>query len=101
MVENFRTRRDEADGLSYEDLKRVNPKITCADPMAGQTGPFLAARPRSTGQSYAGVTDGLGRRISAPSMTTMAIGDVSTGVASAMAVGFAIIHRDRTGKGSI
>ena len=32
-------------------------------------------------------------------MTTMAIGDVSTGVASAMAVGFAIIHRDRTGEG--
>ena len=32
-------------------------------------------------------------------MTTMAIGDVSTGVASAMAIGFAIIHRDRTGEG--
>ena len=29
----------------------------------------------------------------------MAIGDISTGVASAMAVGFALLHRERTGEG--
>jgi CoA:oxalate CoA-transferase len=29
----------------------------------------------------------------------MAIGDISTGVAAAMAVGFALIHRERTGEG--
>jgi CoA:oxalate CoA-transferase len=32
-------------------------------------------------------------------MTTMAIGDISTGVAAAMAIGFALVHRERTGEG--
>src|SRR5207253_8501635 len=34
-----------------------------------------------------------------PVVTPMAIGDVSTGVSAAMAVGFALLHRERTGEG--
>ncbi len=101
VVENFAPGVMKRMGFAYEDLKRVNPKIImCSISMAGQTGPLSTrAGYDYIGQAYAGVTDGVGEADRAPSMTTMAIGDVSTGVASAMAVGFAIIHRDRTGEG--
>ena len=101
VVENFAPGVMKRMGFSYEDLNRVNPKIVmCSISMAGQTGPLSTrAGYDLIGQSYAGITDGIGEKDRAPSVTTMAIGDVSTGVASAMAVGFAIIHRDRTGKG--
>ncbi len=72
----------------------------CSISMAGQTGPLsYKAGYDFIGQSYAGVTDGIGEADGAPAMTTMAIGDVSTGVAAAMAVGFALVHRERTGEG--
>ena len=68
--------------------------------MAGQTGPLsYKAGYDYIGQAYAGVTDGIGEIDRAPATVTMAIGDVSTGVAAAMAVGFALLHRERTGEG--
>src|SRR3984957_18137871 len=101
LVENFAPGVIGRMGFSYEEVKKVNPRIVmCSISMAGQTGPLSSKAGYDTiGQAYAGVTDGLGEKDHAPSITTMAIGDVSTGVASAMAVGFAIIHRDRTGEG--
>ena len=88
-------------GFSYEDIKKVNPKIImCSISMAGQTGPLSdKAGYDYIGQAYAGITDGIGEADGAPAMTTMAIGDVSTGVAAAMAIGFALVHRERTGEG--
>jgi CoA:oxalate CoA-transferase len=72
----------------------------CSISMAGQTGPLsYKAGYDFIGQAYAGVTDGIGQLDGPPAMTTMAIGDVSTGVASAMAIGFALLHRERTGEG--
>ncbi|MGH8012215.1 MAG: CaiB/BaiF CoA transferase family protein, partial [Candidatus Binataceae bacterium] len=78
-----------------------NPKIImCSISMAGQTGPLSdKAGYDYIGQAYAGITDGIGEIGHAPSVTTMAIGDTSTGVAAAMAIGFALIHRERTGEG--
>ncbi len=101
VVENFAPGVMKRMGFSYEDLKKVNPKlIMCSVSMAGQTGPLASkAGYDYIGQAYAGVTDGLGEPGQAPIVTTMAIGDVSTGVASAMAVGFALLHRERTGEG--
>jgi CoA:oxalate CoA-transferase len=86
VVENFAPGVMKRMGFAYEDLKRVNPKIImCSISMAGQTGPLSTrAGYDYIGQAYAGVTDGVGEKDRAPSMTTMAIGDVSTGVASAM-----------------
>ena len=100
VVENFAPGVMKRMGFSYEDLKRVNPKIImCSISMAGQTGPLSTrAGYDPIGQSTPGSPTGW-EKDRAPSITTMAIGDVSTGVASAMAVGFAIIHRDRTGEG--
>ena len=101
VVENFAPHVIDRLGFSYEDIKKVNPKIImCSISMAGQTGPLsYKAGYDFIGQAYAGVTDGIGEADGAPAMTTMAIGDVSTGVAAAMAVGFALLHRERTGEG--
>jgi len=101
VVENFAPGVIKRLGFSYEDVKKVNPKIImCSISMAGQTGPLsYKAGYDYIGQAYAGVTDGIGEIDRAPSTVTMAIGDVSTGVAAAMAVGFALLHRERTGEG--
>ena len=101
IVENFAPGVIGRLGFSYEDVKKVNPRIImCSISMAGQTGP-LSSKPGYdfVGQAYAGVTDGIGEEDGPPAMTTMALGDISTGVAAAMAIGFALLHRERTGEG--
>src|SRR5690606_23079788 len=50
-------------------------------------------------QAYAGITDLIGDPEQTPSLITMAIGDISTGVSAAMAIGFALLHREKTGRG--
>jgi CoA:oxalate CoA-transferase len=101
VVENFAPRVIDRLGFSYKDVKAVNPKIImCSISMAGQTGPLsVKAGYDFIGQAYAGITDGIGQVDGPPALTSMAIGDVSTGVAAAMAVGFALLHRERTGEG--
>ena len=101
IVENFAPGVMKRMGFSYEQVKKINPKIIMASvSMAGQTGP-LSHKPGYDyiGQAYAGITDGIGDPDRPPAVATMAIGDVSTGVATAMAIGFALIHRERTGEG--
>jgi CoA:oxalate CoA-transferase len=51
------------------------------------------------GAAFAGVTDLLGEADRPPIVPTMAIGDVSTGVAAAMAVGYALLSAERSGTG--
>src|SRR5258707_11140460 len=101
VVENFAPRVIDRLGFAYKDVKAVNPKIIMYSiSMAGQTGPLSnKAGYDFIGQTYAGATDGIGQVDGPPALTTMAIGDVSTGVAAAMAIGFALIHRERTGEG--
>lgn len=101
VVENFTPGVIKRLGFAYEDLKLVNSGlIMCSVSMAGQHGSLSRkAGYDYIGQAYAAVTDGIGEPDRAPAITTMAIGDVATGVAAAMAVGFALIHRERTGEG--
>src|SRR6516165_9604794 len=101
LVENFAPGVIGRLGFSYEEVKKVNPKIVmCSISMAGQTGPLSEkAGYDLIGQAYAGITDGIGEPDRAPSVIGMAIGDVSTGVAAAMAVCAALLHRERTGEG--
>jgi CoA:oxalate CoA-transferase len=101
LVENFAPGVIKRLGFSYEDVKKINPKIImCSISMAGQTGPLSdKAGYDLIGQAYAGVTDGIGEPDRAPAVIGMAIGDVSTGVAAAMAVCAALLHRERTGEG--
>ena|ERR1700677_609046 len=101
VVENFAPGVIASMGLGYDVLSKINPKIVmCSVSATGQTGP-LSKRPGYDfiGASFAGVTELLGEPDRPPIIPTMAIGDVSTGVAAAMAVGFALLNASRTGKG--
>jgi CoA:oxalate CoA-transferase len=101
LVENFAPGVIARLGFAYETVRQINPRIImCSISMAGQTGPLSnKAGYDHIGQSYAGITDGLGEPDRGPAMTTMAIGDVSTGVAAAMGICAALLHRERTGEG--
>ena len=101
VVENFAPGVIADMGFGYEALSKINPKIVmCSVSAAGQTGP-LRNRPGYDfiGAAFAGVTGLLGEADRPPIVPTMAIGDVSTGVAAAMAVGFALLNAERTGNG--
>jgi CoA:oxalate CoA-transferase len=101
VVENFAPGVIAKMGFGYEALSKINPRIVmCSVSVAGQTGP-LSYKPGYDylGASYAGVIDQLGELGRTPITPPLAIGDISTGVAAAMAVGFALLDRERTGEG--
>jgi CoA:oxalate CoA-transferase len=101
VVENFAPGVMARNGIGYEELKILNPRLVmCSISLAGQSGP-LAGKPGYDyiGSAYAGITGLIGEPDRAPAQLTVALGDVSTGVAAAMAVGFALLHRERTGQG--
>jgi CoA:oxalate CoA-transferase len=103
LVENFSPGVMARAGLSYDDLRRVNAGLVmCSISVAGQTGP-LSAQPGYDyiAAAYAGITDQIGEPDGSPAQLPIAIGDVSTGVAAAMAIGFALLHRERTGEGQL
>jgi crotonobetainyl-CoA:carnitine CoA-transferase CaiB-like acyl-CoA transferase len=103
LVENFSPGVMGRAGLAYEQLCEINPRlIMCSISVAGQTGP-LSAQPGYDyiAAAYAGVTDQIGEADGAPAQFSLAIGDISTGVAAAMAIGFALLHRERTGEGQL
>lgn len=101
VVENFSPGVMARAGLSYDDLRQVNPQlIMCSVSLAGQAGPLSNAPGYDfNAQAYAGITDLIGDPEQTPSLITMAIGDISTGVSAAMAIGFALLHREKTGRG--
>ena len=103
LVENFAPGVMARAGLGYERLSTINPRLVmCSISVAGQSGP-LSGQPGYDyiASAYAGVTDQIGEAGGAPAQFTIAIGDVSTGVAAAMAVGFALLHRERTSEGQL
>lgn len=101
LVENFSPGVMERAGLSYDVLKKINPKLVmCSISLAGQSGE-LSQKPGYdyVAQAYAGITDLIGDPQGDPALITMAVGDTATGITAAMAVGFALLHRERTGEG--
>lgn len=101
LVENFSPGVMARAGLDYESLKRINPRLVmCSISLAGQSGP-ISDKPGYDyiAQAYSGIVDLIGEPGHAPSLPGMAIGDTATGVAAAMAIGFALLHRERTGEG--
>jgi CoA:oxalate CoA-transferase len=101
LVENFAPGVMTRAGLSYQELRRINPTLVmCSISLAGQDGP-LSEKPGFDymGAAYAGITAAIGERDRGPAQFPMAIGDSATGVTAAMAIGFALLHRERTGIG--
>ena len=101
VLENFAPGVIGRLGLDWETVKSLNPKvIMCSISAFGQTGP-LAPLPGFDyiAQAYAGVTDMIGDPDGPPSIPQLALGDIGTGVHATCAIGYALLHRERTGKG--
>jgi crotonobetainyl-CoA:carnitine CoA-transferase CaiB-like acyl-CoA transferase len=102
FVENFAPGVISRLGLGYDVVKAINPRIImCSVSAFGQTGPLASAPGYDyIGASYAGVLDVLGGEPDgAPTMPSVAIGDVMASVHAASAIGYALYHRERTGVG--
>jgi CoA:oxalate CoA-transferase len=101
LVENFAPGVMARAGLGYEELSAIHPGlIMCSISLAGQTGP-LSRKPGFDymGAAYAGITSLIGEADRGPAQFATAIGDHATGVTAAMSIGFALLHRERTGEG--
>lgn len=101
LVENFAPGAIARMGLAYDTLKEINPRLVmCSISMAGQSGP-LAQQPGFDymASAYAGISSLIGEPDRPPVQVPIAMGDSATGVSAAMAVGFALLHRERTGEG--
>tara|TARA_R110000787_G_scaffold75748_1_gene167505 strand:+ start:2770 stop:3978 length:1209 start_codon:yes stop_codon:yes gene_type:complete len=101
VTENFSVGAMARMGLGWEEIHKINPRIVMSSITAfGQTGPLSHLSGfDAIGQAYAGVTDMIGDPNGPPSFPMLGIGDVMTGVHALAAIGFALLHREKTGKG--
>ncbi|MEO6890366.1 MAG: CoA transferase, partial [Ktedonobacteraceae bacterium] len=101
LVENFRPGTLERQGLSYEDLRALNPGlIYCSVSGYGQTGPYaqrpgydFVAQAESGIMAVTGELDGEPMRVGTP------VADITAGMFACMSILAALRVRDRTGKG--
>ncbi len=101
LVENFKVGTLDKMGLSYEDVKKVNPEIIYASISGfGQYGPHkdLAAYD-NIAQAMSGVQDMTGFPDGIPTRVGPAIGDNFTGLNMALAILMAYYNKLKTGKG--
>ncbi|RNF40190.1 CaiB/BaiF CoA transferase family protein [Planococcus salinus] len=101
VIENFKTGTMEKWGLSYAELKKVNPKIiTCSVTGFGHTGP-LSKNPGfdPVVQAMSGLMDVTGASDGEATKVGIPIADILTSVYVALSVTAAIRQRDVTGIG--
>ncbi len=101
VIENYAPGTIGRLGFSWEKVHEINPSaVMCSLSAFGQSGP-LAHLPGYDyiAQAYAAVTHMIGDPDGAPSFPVLGIGDVMTGVHAAAAIGFALLYRERTGRG--
>lgn len=102
LVENFRPGVMARFGLSWDDLRRVNPRLVYASVSGfGQTGPW------ATKPAYDMVVQGMGGIMSItghlggpPARTGISIGDIGAGLYATIAINAALYQRERTGQGT-
>jgi crotonobetainyl-CoA:carnitine CoA-transferase CaiB-like acyl-CoA transferase len=101
VVENFAPGVMARLGLGYEAVSAINPRIVmCSISGFGQTGPLAHQTGYDgCGQAVAGFTSMCGEPGEAPYTPMIAFGDVSTGAHAMGAIGYALLYRERTGKG--
>lgn len=101
LVENFSVGVIARMGLGWDEVHAMNPKLVmCSISAFGQTGPmshfpgydYIAA-------AYTGITSIIGTEDGTPVLPMAAFGDVGTGVSAAGAIGYALLHAERTGNG--
>lgn len=101
VVENFAVGVLARRGLDYESLRRLNPSLVMVSISAyGQDSPW-SDRPGFDGviQATSGVMALTGDPDGPPSPTGFAVADNSTAVHGFAALGYALLHRERTGEG--
>ena len=101
VIENFANGVLKRRGLHYEALREINPNLVMVSISAyGETSPW-AARPGFDGviQATSGLMHMTGDPDGPPSMVGFAIADNSTAVHGFAALGYALLHRERTGEG--
>lgn len=103
VLENFRPGTMEKWGLSYEDLKAINPKIIMIRVSGyGQTGPY-SKRPgyASVGEAMGGVRYLMGDPDRKPSRAGISLGDSLAGTYATVGALAALHHREKTGEGQV
>lgn len=101
FIENFAPGVIGRMGFSWEEVHKINPRLVmCSISAFGQSGP-LSSLPGFDyiAQAYSGVMGMIGDPDGAPSFPMVSMGDISTGVHAAAAIGFALLHRERGGEG--
>ena len=101
VVENFSPRVMDRLGLSYDELKKVNPGLIYASVSGfGHTGPY-SARPSydPIAQAMGGLMSVTGVEGGDPLLTGIAVGDYFPGLYAAIAILAALRHKSRTGEG--
>ena len=102
VVENFSPGVLDRKGLGYADLAELKPDLIMASVSGfGQTGP-LAERPcfDLIAQGWAGVTHMTGDPDGPPTFVGIGVADTNAGVHAFAAIGHALFHRERTGRGT-
>jgi len=103
LIENFRPGTMERLGLSYDELKMVNPRLVYAAISGfGQTGPYRD-RPGYDiiGQAMGGLLSITGWPDSPPTRSGTAIGDILSSLFCCIGILAALNIRDRTGVGQM
>ena len=101
LVENFGDGVLSKRGLDYEAVRRINPSIVMVSVSGfGRNSPY-ADRPAYDGiiQAYSGMMYMTGDPALPPSAVGFAVVDTTTAVHAFAGLGFALLHRERTGQG--
>jgi|TARA_B100001971_G_C18259420_1_gene585276 crotonobetainyl-CoA:carnitine CoA-transferase CaiB-like acyl-CoA transferase len=101
IIENYRTGAMDKNGLGYEELKKINPKlIYCSISGFGRTGPYakrggfdLVAQGMSGLMSFTGIPG------SPPVKVGVPMADLNAGMFAAYGILTAYVNRLKTGKG--
>ncbi len=101
MVENYGPGVMEKRGLDFAAAAKLNPRLIMASisafgrvsPLSHRTGYDWIA------QAYAGIMHVTGPKNGKPHPVGCGIGDVNSGVHAFSAIGYALYHRERTGRG--
>ena len=101
ICENFKYGSMERMGLSYEEVKKINPEIIYASLNGfGQNGPMKNTIGLDLQiQAMSGLMDRTGFADGPPTKVGAAMGDQISGIYMALAVNLALISKKRTGKG--
>ncbi|MAQ70656.1 MAG: CoA transferase [Alphaproteobacteria bacterium] len=101
FIENFQPGKLAKYGLTYEDLRKINPGLVyCSISGFGQTGPehtepgydFMA-------QAFSGLMSVTGETDGNPMKVGVALSDIITGLYASISILAALRHRDLTGEG--